>query len=303
MLRIAWMSLSIVCLMNVACKTRQYSPDRSQIQSGGGAFNPVTEYQINKSMRHGDFFEVPLSPQQKLKQITMVYSGNYKIHVFNPDGSVRRNDEGDPYYKDGMYANGFVLDSSGNRKPVAAAKFVDANETDNWHDIPPLTGVTLRVEFSHRAEYLADPVVAAANTEIQMIKVIIQYADPEGLKFEEFVYNSSYDDTMNADAHPIISGGYFSQSFDGTKKITRVDVRWGDAKPRTAEGVYVPGSASGYIQVNGANRSDTRNVAAIETQIFAGLNILPRHDGQDHEISVHMIGDSGRVHFVKVFYE
>ncbi len=130
-----------------------------------------------------------------------------------------------------------------------------------------------------------------------MSRVIIQYRDPEGLTYETFDYDLHDEQKSKAE---IQSGGAFSIDFDGKKEVYRVDVRWGDAKPRNAKGEYVPGTASGYVTVDDF-RSDTRNVAAIETQVFSLAKPAARRSGS-HRISVHMNGDRGRVHWIKVFY-
>lgn len=249
-------------------------------------------------MGDGDSFEVPLDPTRKLHQITMIYDGRYSVPELDAQGKPKKNDEGDAYYKDGMYAHGFVLGSNGSKEDVSVPKFIDGNETDNWHDIPPLSGTKLRVEFAHDQRFAKDPAVLAAKTKVRMDRVIIQYQDPEGLKSEVFDFDR--DDPLKSNAE-IRSGGDFAVDFDGTKEVYRVDVRWGDAKPRAASGEYVPGRASGYLTVDGFT-SDRRNVAAIETQAFTVKGVGPSPKG-NHRVSVHMASDNGRVHWLKVFYK
>lgn len=261
-----------------------------------GQDDPLVKYEINKAMGDGDSFEVPLDPKRKLQQITMIYDGNYSIPALDANGQPKKSDEGKTYYKDGMYAHGFVVSANGSKEEVSVPKFVDSNETDNWHDLKPLSGQKLRVEFGYGAEYKNDPAVVAAHTKVQMTRVIIQYQDPEGLTSEIFDYDLGDEQKSKAE---ISSGGAFSIDFDGKKEVYRVDVRWGDAKPRNAQGEYVPGRASGYLTVDGF-RSDTRNVAMIETQAFSVKNATAQ--AGSHKIAVHMTNDSGRVHWIKVFY-
>lgn len=259
--------------------------------------DPLVKYEIGKTLGDGDSFEVPLDPKRKLQQVTMIYDGQYSVPALDAQGQPKKSDEGKSYYKDGIYARGFVVGANGSKEAVSVPKFVDSDETDNWHDLKPLSGQKLRVEFGYADQYRNDPAVIAAHTKIRMTRVIIQYQDPEGLTYETFDYDLH--DEMKSKAE-IPSGGAFSVDFDGKKEVYRVDVRWGDAKPRNASGEYVPGVASGYVTVDGFT-SDTRNVAMIETQAFAMRNPAARADGS-HRIAVHMLNDSGRVHWIKVFY-
>lgn len=259
--------------------------------------DPLVKYEIGRQMGDGDFFEVPLDPSRKLQQITMIYDGRYTVPELDEQGHPKTNDEGATYYKDGMYAHGFVLGADDSREEVSQPKFIDASETDNWHDIPPLSGEKLRVEFSYADRFKNDPDVLAAHTKVRMDRVIIQYKDPDGLTYEVFDYDLN--DQLKSKAE-IASGGEFAVDFDGTKEIYRVDVRWGDAKPRDANGQYIAGRANGFLTVDDF-RSDSRNVAAIETQAFSVQNASARAEGT-HRIGVHMNYDAGRVHWMKVFY-
>jgi hypothetical protein len=292
-------SLFAVALMLAACgegSTDDGGASAAAINENQDA-DPRVTYEIGRDMADGDFFEVTLDPKRQLQEITMVYDGEYTVPAMDAQGKPRKSDEGKPYYKDGIYAHGFVVGANGTRDEVSVPKFVDSDETDNWHDLKPLSGDKLRVEFSYADEYRNDPAVIAAHTKVRMTRIIVQYQDPPGLTFQTFDYDLGTELKSNAE---IPAGGEFGIDFDGKKTVYRVDVRWGDARPRAADGTYVPGRANGYITVDGFT-SDRRNVAEIETQAFAVSNAAPLADG-NHRVTVHMNNDNGRVHWIKVFY-
>lgn len=91
---------------NPACKTTK-SNSSKQLASEADRNNrqePQVLHQINKDFKAGESFTLPLDPNRVVDQITVKYDGHYTLTIKDKDGNLMRNDEGAPYYKDGMYA-------------------------------------------------------------------------------------------------------------------------------------------------------------------------------------------------------
>jgi len=258
-------------------------------------------FTINRTFKHGDEHEIAIDPTRAIEQITCKYHGDYRVQEIGPDGQPTRNDEGQPRFKDGMYAFGYVVSPTGQEQEVATKKFIDAFETDNWHDLTAAKGPKFVIKFRHSDRYANDPDVVAANTTIRLESILVRYATDPNARFQEFMYNRDYDYGLSPDAVAVTNGGSHKVKIPKSKRITRIDVRWGDEKPRQ-NGVYVPGTANGRLLVNGQAQGTWRNVAAIETQVWAPVQ-APAPAGDDHEIAISFSGDDARVHWIKVFYE
>ncbi len=286
------------------CKTRNLQTS-NQLDSNASSNNntldaPQVLHQINKNFKAGESFTIPLDPKRVVDQITVKYDGHYSIVVKDQNGKTMENDEGAPFYKDGMYAFGYSVSETGVKREIAPKKFVDAYETDNWHDLTNAQGSTLLVEFDHGAQYKNDPEVVNAKRTIRVTTVLVRYKDEPGQVYQEFLYNKYDEDSMSSSAIKVESGGSHVVEVDSSRKIYRIDVRWGDEKPRI-NGVYVSGMASGRLSVNGKIQDSTRNVAAIETQVWYPITYS---DGDDKtKIEVSFSGDTARIHWIRAYYK
>jgi hypothetical protein len=285
------------CAFSAGCKQRDAG--QSDLQDAGfSADNPLQSITVGKNVKHGEMLTFPIDPSREIEQITCKYHGVYSIR----DGS-KVNDEGQPYYMDGMYVHGYVQLAGGVRREVAPKKFVDAHETDNWHDLyPGARGDTLIVEMRHADKYLTKPEMQNINRTIRFDSILVKYKDKPGLKFIPFAYNANEHVSMSSDAVIVKSGGSHTVSVGADKRITRIDIRWGDEKPRV-NGVYVPGRAEGAIFVNGRRVLNQRNVAAVETQVFSPISDYPAPTGAEHTVEVRFYYDDARIHWIKVYYE
>jgi hypothetical protein len=214
-------------------------------------------------------------------------------------GHVILNDEGQPKYKDGMYAYG-KIDQGGSLRDIAPKKFVAPGETDNWHDLQGVRGSRLVIEFWFSQAYSNDPQVLATHRQVLLRSVQIRYKDAPGQTYKDYVFNASYDDALSSSARYVQAGGKFELPIDDDLNVYRVDVRWGDAKPRV-NGVYVAGTATGRVKLNGAWQGPPRNVAMIETQTWANLQ-YPAAIGGHHTLVVTFENDDARIHSVRVYY-
>ncbi len=264
--------------------------------------DPQKTYRIDRRMQHGDFFEVAVDATRQIEQITCKYDGRYTVKELDEDGKERLNDEGKTRFKDGMYAHGYVLGEDGEKREIAPKKFIDEGETDNWHDLYQAKGGKLRVEFRHGDGHAEDADVKSAATTIGMESIIVRYADAPGLVFQEFLYNPEYEDSMSKKAVAVKNNASHKVKLDKAKKVYRIDIRWGDEKPRDAAGIYIPGTASGVVKVNGQDAGTWRNVAAIETQVWM-VNDYPVASGAENEVEIEFGGDDARIHWIKVYYQ
>ena len=246
----------------------------------------------------GDMFEIEINPDRPIEQITMKYNGQYTIPVIEKDGSVKVNDEGKIYYKDGMYVTGFVENKQGQSE-ISVPKFIDAHETDNWYHLGHVQGSKIIFKFHYRDSFRNDAAVIASKRKVKMQSVLVRYKDPVGLQFEEKVFNNDDEDSLSEQAKSIEQGSSFTMTVPANKHIFRVDVRWGDAKPRQ-NGVYVPGYASGRLKVNGNWIDEMRNVAAIETQVW---NFDTASSNDYHKIELYFYHDLAKIHWIKVYYK
>lgn len=296
--------LALLLIIVSGCKTAQNDAPASvalDAQPGGAGSFPSAQilYNVGKSFKAGEFFEIPLDPARQVEQITIKFHGKYTLVEKDAAGNPILNDEGKPRYKDGIYAYGYSLSPAGEKREIAAKKFVDAFETDNWHDLVNVQGAKLRVEFRHGSQYVNDPELLALARKISVESVLVRYVDAPGQLFQEFVYNADDDFSMSPDAVTVQSGGSHRVNVDKTRKIYRIDVRWGDEKPRV-DGVYVPGTASGTLRINGKSQG-TRNVAAVETQVWAPVD-YPASNQVAHNIDFLFSGDKARIHWIRVYY-
>ncbi|MGE0174690.1 MAG: hypothetical protein AB7T49_18000 [Oligoflexales bacterium] len=292
-----WRTILLFCLAALSgCK----STDQTSAVKDETPQNPLQTISVNHSVRAGDTLEYEIDATREIDQITCVYNGNYSVYVRNPDGSIRQNDEGRPYYKDGLYVHGFVRTPSGEDVEVSAPKFIDSVETDNWHDLRVPKGNKLVLKILHREEFAQDPEVIAANRTASFRKITIRYKDDSNHQSIDFIYNQDYDDAFSADAVLVQPGNHHTVEVPGDKKIYRIDVRWGDAKPRASDGTYIAGLAYGRLTVDGMGSEGDRNVAYIETQTWSGLDIPTK--GAPHKITLEFSGDPARIHWIKVYY-
>lgn len=262
--------------------------------------DPQEKVIVMKEMADGDFFEVDIDSSRKIVNITMDYNGQYNVPLIE-NGKVVTNEEGQQYYKDGMYAQGYILSASGEKTPVSVRKFIDSYEIDNWHDLNVPKGEKLRIDFMHRENYREEILkLPKSERTIQFNSILIRYEDPENLPHDVFMYNKNYESALSSDAKILKSGDKLDLKIESGKKICRVDVRWGDAKPYAADGTYVPGYAQGTVIVNG-EAQEMRNVARIETQVFSISDIT--NATESPSLSVTFEGDEARVHWVKVYYK
>jgi hypothetical protein len=295
----------LLILAFAGCKTADRSGASSLILAAGEA--PLTPgeaqhlYVVNKSYGHGGLLELPIDPTREIEQITCKYDGRYSVVERGADGQPILNDEGKPRYKDGMYAHGYVLGADGVEREVSEKKFIDSDETDNWHDLTAEKGGMLVIRFALSDRYKDDPEVAAAQRQIRMESVLVRYKMAPGATSQDFIYNASYDYSMSPDAVAVSNGGSHKIQVAKGKRIYRIEVRWGDEKPRV-NGVYVPGMASGRLSINGVPQGGSRNVAAIETQLWEPVSYTDAA-GADNEIELSFFGDDARIHFIKVYYE
>lgn len=284
----------------ISCKTRSVSTVSAipgDVDYLDFARNPQELFSIDRMMGDGDTFEITVNEHRPIEQITMKYHGDYSIPVIKEDGEARVNDEGKTYFKDGMYVTGYIKNSFG-RSNVSTPKFIDAYETDNWYDLGHIQGSKLLFEFHYRDSFRDDPAVKSSNRKIKMESVLVRYHDPEGLQYEEKVFNHDDENPLSKEAKSIDSGEEFVFAVPGDRRIFRVDIRWGDAKPRK-NGVYVPGYANGQLIVNQKKIGEKRNVAAIENQIWI---FDPQASVTDHEIKVQFFYDIAKIHWIKVYY-
>lgn len=259
---------------------------------------------INEMVGDGDEIFVPIDPKRKITQITPYYSGSYKLPVINEDGSIKKNDEGATYYRDGIYAFGYIRDQNGQWQSVSRAKFIDHDEHDNWHDLHIVPGDVLKIEFKYGDRYRTDQEVLSSNRKVQMHNVKVVYADAEGETFHIENYNPQSEAShevpiaVATQGIKVESGQSHTVKFDGTgKKIYKVVVRWGDAKPRKADGSWDAGFARGSLSINGKTLGSLRNVAFIENQTWDGFEFTG-----PITVDVNFRSHFGRVHSVKIYY-
>lgn len=299
-MRQEWLILAALGLLAPtlgACKQRADLASDLQ-DTGFSAESPLQFIPIGKNVKHGDVLTFNIDPSRDIEQITCKYHGVYSVR----DGN-KVNDEGQPYYMDGMYVHGYVQLNGGPKREVAPKKFVDAHETDNWHDLyAGAKGDTLIVEMRHADKYLTKPEMRNVSRTIRFDSILVKYKDKPGLKYVPFEYNSNEHGSMSPDAVAVKPGGSHSVKVSADKRITRIDIRWGDEKPRL-NGVYVPGRAEGAIFINGRRVLNQRNVAAVETQVFSPVSGYPAPADGDHTVEVRFYYDDARIHWIKVYYE
>lgn len=288
------LAFSLFCL---SCKN--IGTDASQIAEANHAdVSPVKIFQIGKPQRAGDQVEVPLDPNRRVVQATIKYSGNYSLYERDASGAIVKNDEGQPRYRDGMYAHGYIVDKANRAVRVAAAKFIDANETDNWHDLTPMAGKAFRIEFQHSPKYAKDAEVLKAKRAIFLESIKVQYEDSPDDRYQEIRYAQDDENEFAPDAKLLRPGEKLRVNVTA-QKIYRIDVRWGDAKPRDKNGVYIPGLASGLLSVDGQPIDSYRNVAMIESQTWGDI---PTGKGSaKRAIELQFSGDEARVFWIRVY--
>jgi hypothetical protein len=193
-----------------SCNKPGNSSRSSAFPSQGEAapkFPPAThQFDVHKSFKAGESFSLPLDPNRTVDQVTIKYHGAYTVLEKGPDGTTLLNDEGQPRYKDGMYAFGYAVQSDGNKLSIAPKKFVDAQETDNWHDLTNAKGEQLLVEFAHAPKYAADPEVLAVARTVAVTTVLVRYEDAPGQLRQDYVYNANDDDSMSTAATSVPDG-------------------------------------------------------------------------------------------------
>lgn len=288
--------------LGAGCRsTSQTAAEPSIVASHNDFADPVVHKDVNQLFRHGERFEMTIDPSRELDQVTVVWDVDYSLVMRDASGHVMLNDEGQPMYRDGMYAYPKVKTAQGAVQQIGPKKFVAANETDNIHDIQGVRGSTLFVEFWHARDQQDNPQVRAARRAVKLISVTLRYKDAPGQQYKDYIYNPNYDDSLSSLARYVPAGQTFELPIPANLRVYRVDVRWGDAKPRV-NGVYVPGTATGRVKFNGAWQGEARNVAAIETQTWAGLQYPPA-EGGSHTLVVSFRNDGGRIHSVRVYYQ
>lgn len=296
----------LVCTGIVGCKSSETKPSSSTLATHDDTteisdLQPQVLTQIDQSYRAGESFTVPLNPNRVIDQITIKYDGRYSLIALDENGKTKVNDEGAPFYRDGMYAIGYAISETGEKTQVAPKKFVDAFETDNWHDVTKgLQGTKLLVEFEHSNAYKNDPDVIAAKRSVKVQSVLVRYVDDPRQIYEEFSYNPNPYVSISSDAVTLKPGQTHTAVFKKTNKIYRVDVRWGDERPRI-NGVYIAGKASGKLSINGESQGPSRNVAAIETQVWSPINYTPSVNGET-KIDVSILYEEARIHWIRVYY-
>ena len=292
----------IVVAVSSACRTTGATkPTTSDIASQGDFADPVEHREVNQSFHSGERFEMSLDPNRDLDQVTVSWDVDYSLLMKDSSGRVMLNDEGQPMYRDGMYAYPKVLNGEGGIDQIGPKKFVAPNETDNVHDLNNVQGKTLYLEFWHARDQRDNPQVRATHRAVKLKSVTLRYKDAPGQQFKDFVYNTNYNDALSSRARYVPSGQTFELEIPSTLRVYRVDVRWGDAKPRV-NGVYVAGSATGKLKFNGEWQGEARNVAAIETQTWTSLNYPPAQ-GSHHTLVVSFRNDGARVHSVRAYYQ
>lgn len=293
---------SNLMLMQLGCKPRINKSELLDDATTLPSFpSPEAFFEINRQVGHGDFFEVPVDATRKITQVTVRYHGAYSVYEKDSNGQVLKNDEGAPRYKDGMYAHGYLVDQNGTKREISSKKFVDAYETDNWHDLYDVRGKTLRVEFRHSPHHAEDPEVKAVVRTVAMQSVLVRYDDHPDEVYKEIRYSNDDNYGLSPDAKLVAAGKSHKISIPKSMKAYRVDVRWGDEKPRSSDGFYVAGTAKGRLIINGQPQGSQRNVAAIETQVWAPVRYTAAND-RDTEIELAFDYDDARIHWVRVYY-
>ena len=265
--------------------------------------------EINQNKFHGDSHSIDVDSSRRIVYLVTDYHGVYHIPLSDNHGNPIVNEVGGTYWKDGMYVSGALTLPDGTERPLGFRhRFIDANEPENWYDLelPPVARV--RFDFFHDPEY-ADELLAlprAERTSILLRRIIVRYGDPEGLVHDSFMYNP---DTMTPEVSPEVAmsdravlvpdGGSHRVTVSSGRRICRVDVRWGDAKPRINE-MYQQGHADGLMLVNGQAQGDWRSLSFIETEIFAGIDQEPVTGEQSIEFRFR--GDPARIHWINVYY-
>lgn len=261
------------------------------------AVDTVRRYHIGKMMGHGSSIQLPIIPQE-IDQITVRYHGDYNMPVYETDGSIRQNTEGQPMYRDGMYAQGYVHQADGVQTKVSQRKFVNRYEIDNWHDLESVSGDKLSIDFFHSRRYENQQDIIEAGRKIALHDVMVRYRiDTSIADVVAFDFATDDQNPFDASAIHLSSGERHAVDIAAGKRITRIDVRWGDAK-RGQDGHYRPGVAKGKIYVNTVGQGRYRNVARIETQTY-----LVDHEPNDEptRIEVEIKGDVGRIFWLKVY--
>lgn len=263
--------------------------------------DPVDHKEVNQTFHSGERFEMPLDPNRDLDQVTVSWDVTYSLVMKDSNGRVMLNDEGQPMYRDGMYAYPKVVNVDGGVDQIGPKKFVAPNETDNVHDLDNVRGTTLYLEFWHAHDQQDNPQVRATHRSVKLKSVTLRYKDAPGQQYKDFIYNPNYNDALSSQARYVPAGQTFELEIPANMHVYRADVRWGDAKPRV-NGVYVAGSATGRLKFNGEWQGEARNVAAIETQTWSGMSYPPAQ-GSHHTLVVSFRNDGARIHSVRVYYQ
>ena len=287
-------------LLLAACKTTNSSQVAEDDTTQSIRYpSPIQEQEVNQNFKSGDLFQIKIDPNRRVKMATIKYHGSYKLYERDAAGVIKTNHEGQPRFRDGMYAYGYIVDEKGNEKSVATRKFIDAQETDNWYDLTPMAGKLFRIKFSHHENYVNDPEVKKAKTTIELRSIKIQYEDQEGETYKQYSFAENDKDEFDDKAIKVKPGTSHVIKVP-TKNIYRIDVRWGDAKPENQQGKYVPGLASGSLKVDGKIVDKERNVAAIETQVWLDI---PKPSASQKERTIELLfrHDVARVFWIRVY--
>lgn len=276
-------------------------PESSSIVASGESFaQPVNSVTVNQNYGSGSRFEMVVDGSRDIDQIQISWDAHYTVVKRDSAGRVLLNDEGQPLFRDGIYAFPKISNSLGNLQNIGTKKFVGASETDNIHDLQGVRGSRLVIEFWHDRLEQERADVREVRRTILLRTVTVRYKDAPGQRYKDYILNPNYNDALSPLAKYILDGQTFELPVPRSYSLYRIDVRWGDAKPRV-NGVYVAGVATGKLKVNGQWQGEARNVAAIETQTWTGLNIPPAN-GPNHTIVVSIRNDAARIHSIRVYF-
>jgi len=239
-------------------------------------------YPIGRSIKAGESVDIELPAHrhdQGMDQIEAIWTASYSV----PDPSGRKSDEGKPFYLDGVYCDLFLVDGSGRERRIDRTKFVDANETDNSHDLGGPTGQKLHFKFFARDDH-------GKNHAISFGGVRVRYQAPAtATPPQYFDVNKVFEPGQAAEVvlPPSVRD----------KKIGMVEVRWTDM----LSGTWTrPGYAKGTLEVDGKQVGTRESVQSPETQTFSYLGGVKAKGGK---VGVRIDSDKARIDWIRVHFE
>lgn len=243
----------------------------------------VTDYYpIGRSIKAGETYDIDLPAHrhgQGMDQIEAIWTASYSV----PDPSGRKSDEGKPFWMDGVYCNLFLVDASGRERQIDRTKFVDANETDNSHDLGGPTGHKLRFKFFARDD-------RGKNHAISFGGVRVRYQAPATATPPQYF-------EVNKTLEPGQAAEVMLPPSMRDKKIGMVEVRWTDM----LSGTWTrPGYAKGTLEVDGKQVGNRESVQSPETQTFSYLGGVKAKGGK---VGVRIDSDQARIDWIRVHFE